>query len=263
MKTKSKFAIQASNSLDDIIFSNRYRDYGAFELRKKYKKRLFIGFIFSFFIFGSGVSIPFIELYIGNGKVVQPLKVDDIRYVDKIDPVEPPPPPPPPKIDQNIANRIRFTVPVVVDSTNNVNNLSIIDDILSEPQNLTDPIALNTNNNNPDPVLEDYTKPFWNVQEPAKFKGGDVEKFREWIIKNISYPQDAINSGISGRVMVIFGVDAKGNICDASIKRGVHSSLDNAVIRTIMSSPSWTPAKQNGTPVKQMFAISILFQETE
>lgn len=97
------------------------------------------------------------------------------------------------------------------------------------------------------------------VEEQATFQGGDVNSFREWVIKNIKYPTIAAENGVSGKVFVQYAVNSKGDVVDVKVVRGVDPSLDKEAIRVIMSSPKWEPAKQRGVKVKQQFTIPIAF----
>jgi periplasmic protein TonB len=78
--------------------------------------------------------------------------------------------------------------------------------------------------------------------------------------ERILYPAMASEAGITGKVFVQFSVNREGKVVDVKVVRSVHPSLDNEAVRVIQSSPTWTPAKQSGTPVKQNFVIPIAFQ---
>lgn len=97
------------------------------------------------------------------------------------------------------------------------------------------------------------------VEEQASFQGGSVNQFRDWVTKNLKYPDIAIKKGISGKVYVQYAVNSKGDVVDVKVVRGVDPSLDKEAIRVISSSPKWEPAKQKGTKVKQQFTIPIAF----
>jgi len=98
------------------------------------------------------------------------------------------------------------------------------------------------------------------VEQQASFQGGDVNSFRDWVTKNLKYPDIAIKNGISGKVFVQFVINTAGKVVDVKVVRGVDPSLDKEAIRAISSSPKWEPAKQKGTKVMQQFTIPIAFQ---
>ena len=100
---------------------------------------------------------------------------------------------------------------------------------------------------------------FFIVEDMPMFQGGGKEKFREYIAKNLQYPAIASENGISGRVFVQFAVNARGEVVDVVVVRGVDPALDKEAIRVVKSSPRWTPGKQRGRPVKVQFTFPIVF----
>jgi periplasmic protein TonB len=89
---------------------------------------------------------------------------------------------------------------------------------------------------------------------------GDLLQFRNWVEANILYPEIAIEHQIFGKVIVGFCVNARGQIVDIKVIRGVDPSLDQETIRVISSSPTWKAARQGGIPVKEKFTIPVVFR---
>lgn len=112
-------------------------------------------------------------------------------------------------------------------------------------------------NGNDEEAVDD--EPFFIVEDMPKFNGGDREEFRKYIMQNLYYPEIARQNGIDGTVYVQFAVNAKGEICDVIVVRGVDPSLDKEAVRVIKSSPKWAPGKQRGRPVKVQFTFPIVF----
>jgi protein TonB len=100
------------------------------------------------------------------------------------------------------------------------------------------------------------------VEEQALFNGKPVEEtFRYFVSQNLTYPQIAIDNGISGKVFVQFVVDPKGNAVDVQVVRGIDPLLDNEALRLIEStSGMWTPGKQRGKPVKVRYTFPVDFR---
>jgi len=100
------------------------------------------------------------------------------------------------------------------------------------------------------------------VEEQALFNGNTVEEaFRNYVSQNLTFPQIAIDNGISGKVFVQFVVDPKGNAVDVKVVRGIDPLLDNEALRLIEStSGMWTPGKQRGKPVKVRYTFPVTFQ---
>ena len=101
------------------------------------------------------------------------------------------------------------------------------------------------------------------VEEQATFQGGDVNSFRNWVAKNIKYPEMAIKKGITGKVYVQYAVNSKGEVVDVKVIRSASPSLDEEAVRVVSSSPKWEPAKQKGQIVKEQFVIPITFANDE
>jgi len=100
------------------------------------------------------------------------------------------------------------------------------------------------------------------VEESALFNGKPAEEaFRDYIGKNLKYPQIAVENGISGRVFVQFVVNQQGNVIDVQVARNLDPLLDNEALRLIQStSGMWTPAKQRQKPVKVRYTFPIMFK---
>lgn len=101
------------------------------------------------------------------------------------------------------------------------------------------------------------------VEEPATFQGGDLSNFNAWICQNLKYPQLAIENKLEGKVYVGFEVNAKGQVENITVLRGVDPSLDAEAVRVISKSPLWTPPKQAGKKVTQQFTIPVVFKLQE
>lgn len=266
MKTNNKTAAPATeSSLDELIFENRNHAYGAYELRKKYDKRLFIGFLFAFILFTSAIGVQVIETYLSKTEfiIVPPISTK-VEFANIEDLPIPPPPPPAPEPPVEIRRQAIF-IPNIVEAVTEDDLLPVTtEEFLELTENDMPPVlaVVTKDNKHAEEIDVDPNKGLWSVEESATFNGGNINTFREWVVKNLTYPQEAMNSDISGRVNIIFGVNAKGEVCNVTVRRGVHPSLDDAVVRTILNSPAWQPAKQNGNPVKQMFSLIVFFRKS-
>ena len=99
----------------DILFDGRNKEYGAYELRKSYNRRM----IRSVIIMLSVCVLIFVVSKIAKAisdrspkqMVVQDVQLEDIKQPDKKN--EPPPPPPPPKEPPKV-EVTKFTPPKIV-----------------------------------------------------------------------------------------------------------------------------------------------------
>lgn len=107
---------------------------------------------------------------------------------------------------------------------------------------------------------EEEEEIFVVVEDMPTFRGGDVNKFREWVQQRIKYPQIAAENGIQGKVFIMFVVEPDGSVSNVTILRGVDPALDNEAKRVVENSPKWSPGKQRGAPVRVRFSITVNFQ---
>jgi protein TonB len=110
----------------------------------------------------------------------------------------------------------------------------------------------------PDPeTYIDENIPFVVVEEYPKFMGKDANVFKDWVQENIKYPEN--ENCVEGIVVLSFIVDKNGYVRNVNVIRKVHAELDSEAIRTVSSSPKWTPAKQKNIPVDFEFILPIHF----
>jgi protein TonB len=98
------------------------------------------------------------------------------------------------------------------------------------------------------------------VEEMPRFKGGDINKFREWVQKRVRYPMIASENGIQGRVYITFVVETSGLVSNVTITRSVDALIDEAAKEAVAASPKWEPGMQRGRPVRVRYSIPIIFQ---
>lgn len=94
----------------------------------------------------------------------------------------------------------------------------------------------------------------------ACFKNGDLEKYRDYVQKELVYPPEAVERSITGTVYVSFSVNSKGRVVDVRIMESPNYYLSKAVVDVVIDSPDWTPAMQEGRKVKQQFSMPVIFQ---
>lgn len=100
------------------------------------------------------------------------------------------------------------------------------------------------------------------VEEKPLFMGKNpAASFRKFIAENVIYPEEAINNGVSGTVVLQFIVNKTGEISDVKILGSAHSELDEEAIRVlILSSSLWSPGKQSGKPVNVIYRFPVKFR---
>jgi protein TonB len=267
-----------SADLLDIVFDGRNKEYGAYELRKSYNKRLLIALsamaILSAAIFISALIADTVK----KNKIVMQ-NVEDVELTaikEKEAPPPPPPPPPPPKPPEPPKVEIaKFTPPKIVKDEEvkedekppeiekiqeakigTINQEGSKDiGIVAPPvesKGVAEVVA-------PKVVEEDYDKVFTKVENPAEFPGGAGEWAR-YLQKNLRYPESAIDNGTQGVVRVQFVVDREGNISEVQALNDPGEGLAEEAVRIIKKGPKWKPAEQNGRKVIYRHIQAVTFR---
>jgi periplasmic protein TonB len=99
---------------------------------------------------------------------------------------------------------------------------------------------------------------YQKVDVMPEFPGGNGG-LTEFLIKNITYPVQAIKDSITGKVFVQFIVTETGMVTGAKVVRSVNPLLDGEALRVVEAMPAWIPGKENGVPVKVSYVIPIAF----
>ena len=119
-------------------------------------------------------------------------------------------------------------------------------------------------------VVEIFTKEFVNnipdggelfdvTEVLPEFPGGDKE-LKNYIQKEMVYPESCLKNKKQGMVLVSFVVEKNGSLSDLKILRSVDSELDKEAIRLIKSMPKWNPARQRGLYVRCKYAMPVIFK---
>jgi periplasmic protein TonB len=250
---------QYVESLEEIVFKHRNKEYGAYLLRKKYRKYVSVSLLIALFVIGSLVAYPVIVAYMAKVKTVVVDKdvTADMMEIAKTDAPPPPPPPPPP---DEIVKQTAFKAPIVSNDTVEETMVSQ-EDLNAKPSNTPPPADEElAPQQEKTQVVEQVEKPtpFTVVEEMPAFPGGEADLYK-FISSSIKYPEEAKELGIQGRVFVNFVVETDGSITDVKLIRGIGGGCDEEAIRVVRAMPKWVPGKQRGVPVRVYFNLPIKF----
>ena len=92
-----------------------------------------------------------------------------------------------------------------------------------------------------------------------KFPGGESGMMK-FLTENVKYPKEALDKGITGRVLVEFVVERDGSINDVKIMKSVGPILDNEAIRIVKAMPKWEPGTMNGKAVRVKHTLPVTFR---
>lgn len=262
----------------DIIFEGRNKDYGAYELRKTYGRRMLMALAATVAL----LILLFVAFKVANKisesdskeMVVQDVQLEEIKQDEKKN--EPPPPPPPPKPEPPKVEMAKFTPPKIVKDNEvkedekppevekledtkigSINQEGIKDEgIVAPPVSDAGKGVVEA----PKKDETNYDQIFTKVEIESAYPGGPGAWSR-YLNKNLPqyYTGDVVEREIQGRVVVQFIVDKDGNVSDV---QGVEGPKELWAIaeKVIKASGKWTPAVQNGRQVKSYKKQPITFQ---
>ena len=258
----------------DILFEDRNKEYGAYDLRKTYPRRLIKALASTAAI----LVLLLIGYFLSNrdkGPQRQALVVNDMQLEQVEEKKNDPPPPPPPKPPPPRVEMVRFTPPRIVKEDvrpdekppdqDKVDDTKIgaVNQEGVKDEGLTGPPVTDAGRG----VVEAPKKPdddpdhiFRTVEIESQYPGG-MPAWQRYLNKNLHYPEEAQNNEIQGAVMVQFIVDRDGNVSDVQAISGPEQGgLREEAVRVIRKSGKWTPAIQNGRQVKSYKKQPVTFR---
>ncbi|MEQ9442262.1 MAG: TonB family protein [Cyclobacteriaceae bacterium] len=100
---------------------------------------------------------------------------------------------------------------------------------------------------------------FTVVEEQPDFEGG-MGAFYRYVANEMTYPLQARQTGVEGRVFVQFVVEKDGSLSDVKAVKGIGAGCDNEAVRVLQNAPAFKPGKQRGKPVRVRMVMPITFK---
>lgn len=278
-----------SKAWRDIVFEDKNKEFGAYQLRKQSDKRHNLAVVYTLI----GLVVVFI-LIIAYSKYSdfkaeqeaialqeQREKMAAAELLQQEEEPEPEPEPEEQKFEQP-----EIEIPEEVLATVQVTQIAIVDadkvknevmDMETQKEDNTARGVVNQEGADdvdkfkavveqvqvvepvPEVKKDEPEKIFVAVEQPAEFPGGQAAMMK-WLSNNIRYPESAQQNGISGRVVVKFVVEKDGSIGSPTIVKGVDRDLDQEALRVVKRMPKWQPGKNNGQPVRSYFNLPVTFR---
>jgi protein TonB len=260
-----------SANLLDIIFEDRNKDYGAYELRKTYQHRI---------IKSLAITIALAGLTFAGSVLAKSLKPDkqgslswktveleELKSNEKKPEKLPEPDRPEPKTKTERVTEIKVVpdkeapedIPteedIKVAKVDVVKGGEIPDDGIQNEKNIDDNKDIievkHANDNEPVGIIE----------IEAKFIG-DWNRF---LIRNLNPEVPVQNGAPAGRhtVRIQFVVDKEGNVSDIKPLTDIGYGMEQEAIRVLRKATRWEPAIQSGYKVKAYRVQPITFEVTE
>jgi protein TonB len=265
-------ALPIPSTLDDIVFENRNKAYGAYELRTHYttniNRALMIGV--SCFLLMLLTNFLFARQKANEGRIIEVdltaknIHEEELPIIEKTKETEPPKP-----IEQQ--RTIAYLEPVIVEETleetpppkqNEIDGAIISGQ--SNPGTDTDEIAAEPPSEAPTAIttvleIKEDNTPFTTVEVQPSFMGGNSEMYK-FLGKNLKYPSAAQRANIQGKVFLSFIVEKDGSITDIETMKGIGFGCDEEAMRVVKLMPKWIAGKQNGRNVRVKFTIPVFFR---
>lgn len=258
----------------DLLFDGRNKDYGAYDLRKTYNKRI------SYALAGTTlVCLLFIAGSIWanarKGRTTTLLVATEVE-LQNIQKEEPKPelPKPQPMPEQKIAT-IQNVVPRIVRDEDvkpeeEVKEVTQLEDAKIGTFNqegakdegiVSPPVEKGTG-----PVVElrkeeDYEHIYYVVQSPAEYPGG-MDAWRKFLERNLNrdLPIDNGAPPADYTVVISFTVDKEGKVSDLKAENDPGYGTKDEALRVIRKATNWVPAQQNGRKVNYRHKQAITFR---
>lgn len=260
----------ANNNLDEVVFANRNKSYGAYAIRKQYDTHVTRSLLI---VFSAFLALFLIGLLLRAAPPVAVPAVDKAgpvildNIIIELPPVSPPVAVNPISVttgtdngnyhidvDRNVVKTVTKTPPVPINNTLPVapSGNTAGGGLLGKgtlPGPITPPVLVA-----PPPAV-----PITTAEIMPLFDNGNSDLY-EYLSRQISYPQRAAAAGISGKVIVSFDIDQEGNVMNIFIRKGIGFGCDEEAIRVVKNMPRWKPASQNGNAVIIRMSLPIMFQ---
>jgi protein TonB len=266
------------SDLLEILFENRNKSYGAYELRSRYPGRLTTALFMSLLFFALTLYIAFLinrqsqnqnshAAVLVRDYSIQPISFQSnprelkvhrlqkfytrLRTPDEVSPtivhekILPPPPGPAPAPDQEgPAGKNIFS-----------------DGYPGPGSSLQDNGIPNAPEQNSSGRPEE-NEPFRIAEVMPVFPGG-MEALKRFLLKNLRMPNRDTDADSVVHVLVEFVVDESGGIKDFSFLQSGGREFDEEVLRVLKKMPVWKPGMQNGRSVPVFFRLPVLFRAPE
>lgn len=262
-----------NSSLLDIVFHNRHKDYGAYQLRKDYPRRLYLSL-------GVMTTIVIVFTVLSNMKSPKSesagmiFEVDStvLKVVDIPEPVQPKP------VAQENRAIVKSSVPVIVAEAvetevpeNKDLENKLIGTFNRDGNDVADNIA------GPPPSSGITGEPTAPAEEPKaevkeeilvsadimpEYPGG-TEALRRFLSRNLRNPDEELTAAQAIRVVVRFVVDKDGTISQVIFKENGGAKFEQEVARVLKKMPRWKPGVFKGKPASVYFTLPVVFQTTD
>ncbi|RKE88796.1 protein TonB [Epilithonimonas arachidiradicis] len=258
--------------LDEVVFANRNKAYGAYALRNEYSsqltKALFVGVTFF-------ASLSIVPLIVSSFETRLPVTKEytEHEFVPINEPIDTPKPTPTSTVPQKVktVESTNYTPVRVVKNdkpvpTEEDKKNAAVSSVTSPGVETTLPVAPPIQTGPPATHYTPAAPPVAPVEDPDKirtgsevdvaadFKGG-INAFRQKVSQNFDTESVDHSGMVSG--IITFVVERDGSITNIKVT-GQNADFNKEAERTVKSiKTKWTPAQLNGKTVRSSFRMPI------
>lgn len=237
----------------ELVFANRNKSYGAYELRKHYSATVLKALALTFGFFGAMALLAFVLLKPAP-VAVQPVK-HEVTNV----------------LQSEVISSPVVTLPVHHTHRHTRDGHSFSPApavIVKAPASKTNkPLPTVTpqqpvNAGQPDQVSVKADKCVYSpgAADVKPLPVGGAQGWFNYMQKNLVYPDAARHEKISGRVELSFIVEKDGSISDITVEQSAGHGFDEEAVRVLQQSPAWQPGMLNGEPIRIRYKLPINFR---
>ncbi|MVN91087.1 energy transducer TonB [Mucilaginibacter aquatilis] len=282
----SKFDLYKSEWLD-LVFTDRNKNYGAYELRVNYSDTMMKALAITVVAFGLAATTLTIVMKHNKANTIEAPMVDKGPIIVDLTIIKPPVDKPlePLKKDATKQSAVK---PDAAPKSNTKTQRFVEPRPTNNPIEAVDPKPVDMNvaigsqeiKGNDDTPVGNALKPAGTggngtstvgvdggSNEPVGIGGLDVmpepiggaSAWSRFLQKTLRYPE----TELQGRVVLSFVIEKDGKLTDIQVIKGVSPELDREALRVLKLAPAWKPGQQNGHPVRVKFTVPIVFQMSE
>ena len=267
----------------DILFEDRNKMYGAYELRRTYPRRIKRAIGGMFFI----VAVASASYLFGSGRNAnQNIKAEYIdsiviaKLIEPDKPKEPEQPKPKQTVQENVAT-VKNTPPIIepdeiVEKTE-VPPVTQVDTSAVGTQNIAGNAVADGQQNvsrdegveggkgesekpiAPEPVMPSGPMDMHMADEMPVYPGGTQALVR-YMVNNLTSELEPGNKYV---LKAQFVIDEEGKVSDATILSSDDASLNQQVLKTLRKMKQWKPGKYHGKAVAVRFTMPVTFMGPE
>jgi protein TonB len=247
----------------DILYQGRNKNYGSYELRRNYTKRMrsALSLLIATTLLLSGYAIinTGAATTTNNTFITRPIDITPQPIIETVRPAIQPPPP--------AAVKPAIKIPTIIAADDEVKPRE--QDIL--PKEIVNAVAGTGSSAGDTAGIGSFSEKRPGegfIETPSKQPERWVEQMPEpgydvnsYLSTHIRYPDMAREHQVEGKLQLQFIIAEDGSITGVTVIKGkLGSGCEEEAIRVLQSMPKWKPGKQQGRAVKVYYILPVSFR---